>query len=147
MKTILMTVPTCSLPAIVGLNFVLANVGWALTLSTQLEISRRAEVKQQTSADSVNLSQRTFLVSALLHSWMRSCSVLGSLSTECWAGLGFVNCFQAVSGPGPGQVQAEHQLIIRDNTMPPQKLSIPTLQPATSHTCTGPTSVLTQPSC
>ena len=28
MKTILMTVPTCSLPAIVGLNFVLANVGW-----------------------------------------------------------------------------------------------------------------------
>ena len=57
MKTILMTVPTCSLPAIVGLNFVLANVGWALTLSTQLEISRRAEVKQQTSADSVNLSQ------------------------------------------------------------------------------------------
>ena len=43
--------------AIVGLNFVLANVGWALTLSTQLEISRRAEVKQQTSADSANLSQ------------------------------------------------------------------------------------------
>ena len=61
------------------------------------------------------------------------------------AGLGFVNCFQAVSGPGPGQVQAEHQLIIRDNTMPPQKLSIPTLQPATSHTCTGLTSVLTHP--
>ena len=28
MKTILMTVPTCGLPAIVGLNFLLANVGW-----------------------------------------------------------------------------------------------------------------------